>query len=247
MSYNSKVLQYLLSIVLVFLTATADSSLSENTSKEYGSELTNNLSQDQVTLNSADYIFHMNKAAKQQQLKMGKTDKYLFKVLNDTKTDFSNKDVAVICPFLPYYECIALSYGGNPTVITNKTINTSENYAKYTTFEKCKQSQKQFDYIICISQVGAQGLGNSGEKINPNGDLEMMVYFENILKENGKLILSLPVGKEKIIKDSTRIYGSERLKKLFQNWRVLKYYDFTSEHLHYGVNYQPIFLLEKKE
>jgi SAM-dependent methyltransferase len=81
-----------------------------------------------------------------------------------------------------------------------------------------------FDLIINCSTVEHVGLvGRYSEtEPNPDGDIEAMKVLNSILKTNGIMLLTIPVGLDKVFVPLHRIYGENRLPRLFQGWEVLK-------------------------
>ncbi len=78
-----------------------------------------------------------------------------------------------------------------------------------------------FDVIINCSSIEHVGIpGRYGQADLPNGDLEAMSVFRKILKPGGKMILTLPVGRDEVFKPFHRVYGVERLAQLFQSWSI---------------------------
>lgn len=81
-----------------------------------------------------------------------------------------------------------------------------------------------FDLIINCSTVEHVGLaGRYGvTEPCPDGDIEAMKVLNSILKTNGIMLLTIPVGRDKVFAPLHRIYGEKRLPGLFQGWEVLK-------------------------
>lgn len=81
-----------------------------------------------------------------------------------------------------------------------------------------------FDLIINCSTVEHVGLaGRYGvAEARPDGDIEAMKVLSSILKSNGMMLLTIPIGRDKVFAPLHRIYGEERLPRLFQGWEVLK-------------------------
>lgn len=82
--------------------------------------------------------------------------------------------------------------------------------------------QKEFDIIIncsTIEHVGLQGRYNIFHN-KPDGDIEAMQYMKNILKDNGHMLITIPVGIDAIFKPLHRVYGLERLPKLFYGYSI---------------------------
>ncbi len=66
--------------------------------------------------------------------------------------------------------------------------------------------------------------GRYGDSLSPNGDLEMINLLNCILKPGGILMIGLPTTNTEdgyIIFNKERIYGSQRLKILFDGWKIV--------------------------
>lgn len=81
-----------------------------------------------------------------------------------------------------------------------------------------------FDLIINCSTIEHVGLVRCygvTESIL-DGDIEAMNILKNILKPNGIMLLTIPVGHDKVFVSLHRVYGKCRLARLLQGWEVLK-------------------------
>lgn len=81
-----------------------------------------------------------------------------------------------------------------------------------------------FDTIIncsSIEHVGLRGRYGITEEIR-DGDILAMSKLRCILKKSGVMLLTIPVGKDKVIAGMHRIYGNRRLPKLIKNYSVIK-------------------------
>lgn len=89
---------------------------------------------------------------------------------------------------------------------------------------KLSFSPEYFDLIINCSTVEHVGLsGRYGVTEScPDGDIEAMKVLNSILKTNGIMLLTIPVGRDKVFAPLHRIYGENRLPRLFQGWKILK-------------------------
>jgi len=81
-----------------------------------------------------------------------------------------------------------------------------------------------FDLIINCSTIEHVGLvGRYGViESKPDGDIEAMEILRTILKPNGIMLLTIPVGCDKVFVPLHRVYGNKRLPKLLQGWEVIK-------------------------
>jgi hypothetical protein len=67
-------------------------------------------------------------------------------------------------------------------------------------------------------------LGRYGDDLDPNGDLTTMQVVHNILKEDGLLVLGVPVGMDTLVWNAHRIYGETRLPMLLNGFDILEWF-----------------------
>jgi uncharacterized protein DUF268 len=80
---------------------------------------------------------------------------------------------------------------------------------------------KRFDQIINCSSVEHVGLaGRYGSFEEPNGDLEAMATMRELLDTDGRMIMTIPVGRDLVCSPLHRIYGHERLPRLLEGYSV---------------------------
>jgi 2-polyprenyl-3-methyl-5-hydroxy-6-metoxy-1,4-benzoquinol methylase len=85
-------------------------------------------------------------------------------------------------------------------------------------------SENRFDLILNCSTVEHVGLaGRYGvTKIRKDGDLEAMELLHRLLKPEGSMLLTIPVGKDAIFPPICRVYGIERLPLLLEHYQIEK-------------------------
>jgi hypothetical protein len=84
-------------------------------------------------------------------------------------------------------------------------------------------ADRRFDQIVNCSSVEHVGLGGrygSGE--STNGDLAAMGIMADLLAEDGRMILTIPVGRDAVFSPQHRVYGDERLPRLLERYRPLE-------------------------
>jgi hypothetical protein len=72
-----------------------------------------------------------------------------------------------------------------------------------------------------IEHVGLSGRYGVTEE-RTDGDLEAMARLRQILKPGGKMLLTIPAGKDSVFAPLHRIYGEIRLPTLLEGYRILK-------------------------
>jgi hypothetical protein len=93
-------------------------------------------------------------------------------------------------------------------------------------------SKLKIDLIINCSSIEHVGLsGRYGSKESSNGDIDVMRNFKALMlkQKKSKMILTIPIGQDKICKPFHRIYGLERLPKLLEGFTVLEEEYFSKE------------------
>ncbi len=175
------------------------------------------------------------------------TDDYLYSALETYLEHIEGKEVAIIGSVIPWYEAIVLSYGGKPTTIEYNRIISKDPRLTVLTVNEYKLNPKKFDAVLSISSFEHDGLGRYGDPINPNGDLRAMKETLSMLKDDGILILAVPIGPDRLWWNVHRVYGPIRFPMLCKGWKKIdsfgfKKSDFTNPAHKRGL-YQPIFVL----
>jgi SAM-dependent methyltransferase len=83
---------------------------------------------------------------------------------------------------------------------------------------------ESFELVINCSTVEHVGLsGRYGvAESRPDGDLEAMQILRRAMKRGGKMLLTIPVGKDQVFDPLCRVYGQMRLPKLISGFSILK-------------------------
>ena len=85
------------------------------------------------------------------------------------------------------------------------------------------KAAEQFDLVINCSTIEHVGLGGRFNSIeDSDGDLHAMRKLCTLLKPGGHMLLTLPVGRDAIIRPLHRIFGQERLPQLTDGYTVLE-------------------------
>ena len=83
------------------------------------------------------------------------------------------------------------------------------------------ESEHAFDLVINCSTIEHVGLGGrygSGE--DADGDLAAMGKLRRLMKPDSRMVLTLPVGLDAVFAPFHRVYGEERLARLFEGFDV---------------------------
>ncbi len=78
-----------------------------------------------------------------------------------------------------------------------------------------------FDKILNCSSVEHVGLaGRYGSSDRADGDLEAMTIMREALKPEGRMVMTVPVGRDLVCRPLHRIYGVDRLPRLLAGYAV---------------------------
>ncbi len=173
-------------------------------------------------------------------------DSWLYEALE--KYPIVGKEVGIIGSQLPFYECVVLAYGGYPITVEYNKIISEDPRITTLTVEEFNKNPRKFDVLLSISSIEHDGLGRYGDPINPNADLEFMKKAKSLLKEDGHMILAVPVGYDTLVWTAHRVYGPLRLPLLIKEWNLIDSFGFSEKDFTGGVPYgcvhQPILYLE---
>lgn len=175
-------------------------------------------------------------------------DCWLYEALE--KYPIAGKEVGIIGSQLPFYECVVLAFGGQPITVEYQKIVSEEPRITTVTVEEFNANPRKFDVILSISSIEHDGLGRYGDPINPNGDLEFMAKAKTLLKEDGHMILAVPVGRDSLVWNAHRIYGQLSFPLLINEWNLIDSFGFSEKDFNERVladcGHQPILYLEPK-
>lgn len=179
---------------------------------------------------------YIGKAKARQNFYYKKTDACLYKALG--RHSIERRSVAVMGSTDPWYEAVALAYGGWPTTIEyNKIISEDPRLAVTTNAEFAKKP-RQFDAAFSISSFEHDGLGRYGDPLDPDGDVHTMATMKTIVKPSGLLFLALPVGQDTVVWNAHRVYGSHRLPRLLAQWKIVDFFGVRPGY------FQPVIVLQ---
>ena len=173
---------------------------------------------------------------------------------------FYDKKIAILGSSEPWCECIAISLGAKEivTIDYNYLSYGDKNNSKYNVIktvsseyfdEFYRNSTNYFDIILSISSFDHSGLGRYGDPLDPDGDIKAIKSIHSILKPDGLLILTVPIGSDLLVFNLLRRYGAIRLPLLLDGWDVIDRLGWQSKKLNEDTNfrksYEPVFILQK--
>ncbi|MBN1687977.1 MAG: DUF268 domain-containing protein [Candidatus Omnitrophica bacterium] len=201
-------------------------------------------SSDKPLIYSRDTIDQYIEEIKQGRLfYYGKMDRCLYQALK--KYSISGMQVAIMGSQTPLYESICLAYGGHPKTIEYNRLISEDPRLEVMTPAEYDESPVLFDAGFSISSFEHDGLGRYGDPLNPEGDLLAMKKMKSMIKTNGLLFLSVPVGRDILVWNAHRIYGIRRLPLLLKGWRLLDVKWASLDRPSW--EYQPVFILENSD
>lgn len=177
------------------------------------------------------------------------TDKWLYDALHSFP--IKGKSVLIIGSARPWYESIVLAYGGHPVTVEYNDLSTDDPRLEILNIHEYEKSDRLFDVILSISSIEHDGLGRYGDPIDPIADFKCMERLSKRLNPKGYMFLAVPMGKDAIIWNACRIYGSLRFPKLIEKWEVVRTFGYDPTVFQTGklgkYTYQPIFVLTPKK
>ncbi len=81
-----------------------------------------------------------------------------------------------------------------------------------------------YDLIINCSSIEHVGLAAryGVTESHSDGDIEAMAILKNLLKPGKVMLLTIPVGRDRVFNPLHRVYGQDRLPKLLEGWKIQK-------------------------
>ena len=105
----------------------------------------------------------------------------------------------------------------------------------------------KYDVALSLSSFDHDGLGRYGDPINPDADLNAMQMVQDVLREDGVLFLTVPIGQDLIVWNLHRRYGKLRLPHLLRGWEEVECVGWREELVEqnssYTLAYEPVFVL----
>ncbi len=94
---------------------------------------------------------------------------------------------------------------------------TNMKFVQLDLIEPNKQFTDYCDSISCLHALEHFGLGRYGDPIDSEGHLKGFSNLHSILKPNGRLYFSVPIGEQRIEFNAHRIFSLNYLKEMFKN------------------------------
>lgn len=189
-----------------------------------------------------DEIDHfLQKISEKEWFIYGMTDHWLWDAFSDYP--IKSKSIAVMGSTTPWYESTCIYFGAYPTTIEYNSIKVKSNRMRALTVSEFDISCEIFDCAVSISSFEHDGLGRYGDPIDPNGDIKAMKKMKKIIRKGGLLYLAVPVGFDRVVFNSARIYGPIRFPHLIDGWTEVARYGFGPDCLNSEGSIQPVIVL----
>ncbi len=84
--------------------------------------------------------------------------------------------------------------------------------------------EDSFDLVINVSSIEHVGMSGRYEVIeaDPDGDLKAMAVLKRVLRPRKPMLLTIPIGQDRVFAPLHRVYGPERLPRLLEGWEILE-------------------------
>jgi len=178
--------------------------------------------------------FFREKARRREVLYYDTTDRWLYEALG--RFPVAGKSVLVFGSENPWYEIISQEFGAKEVTVVEYGDRVDANGIKYV--KPSVLGNGQFDCAFSISSFEHDGLGRYGDPLDPYGDLVAMVQAKRNVVYGGFMFLAVPLGKDALVWNAHRVYGSLRLPLLLQNWELLASFGFSEED--YGKQFEDV-------
>lgn len=77
--------------------------------------------------------------------------------------------------------------------------------------------------LSCLHVIEHIGLGRYGDCLDPDGSIKGALELQRILKKGGNLLLSLPIGRERICFNAHRVHSPQSVLDLFYSMQLLEF------------------------
>ena len=93
---------------------------------------------------------------------------------------------------------------------------------RYRSMQDLDQGLGRFDALFSISSFDHDGLGRFNDPVCPDADVRAVELAASMLRPDGLLFLSVPIGADLLVWNSYRRYGRLRLPLLLGNLTVVR-------------------------
>jgi hypothetical protein len=179
---------------------------------------------------------------------LGYGDKTLNELMHAYGERIRGDTVIVIGTVNPWVESIAYELEASQILSLDYTRKTSEvarlkwmHVNDYLDEAILESKLEHIANAVSFSSIEHAGLGRFGDPLAPYGDIEAVQQVRCMLKPGGLFFLAVPVSSDNssyLQFNAHRVYGTDRLKLMFEGWNLLE-----SKRDTFGL--QMVFVLEK--
>ena len=164
----------------------------------------------------------------------------------------NGSSVLVVGSAEPWHEAVCLALGAARVTTVDygsrKYEHPQLDQVNASFWKQLNDANLNYDVVVSASSLDHDGLGRYGDPIAPDGDLLTMRLLLRALAPGAKVILSVPVGPDRIIWNLMRIYGKDRLARLIDGYDVVESIGYDATKLDDAPenilkSYEPVFVL----
>ena len=164
----------------------------------------------------------------------------------------NGSSVLVIGSAEPWHEAVCLALGASRVTTVDYGSRKYEHprldQVNASFWKQLGDANLNYDVVVAASSLDHDGLGRYGDPIAPDGDLLTMRLLLRALAPGAKVILSVPVGPDRIIWNLMRIYGKDRLARLIDGYDIVESIGYDATKLDDAPEnvlrtYEPVFVL----
>lgn len=133
--------------------------------------------------------------------------------------DLNEKSIAVVDSPDYYLDATLICLAKDVTSVRRRKVTGETKLLRTVLLSDWLREDNQYDLIICPLMLDSWGLGRHGEPIDPDADVALMRKFHEKLRPAGLLYLRVPIGRDRLIFNTMRIYGAHRLPLILADWR----------------------------
>jgi len=77
--------------------------------------------------------------------------------------------------------------------------------------------------LSCLHVIEHIGLGRYGDSLDPNGSIKGALELQRVLEKGGNLLVSLPIGRERICFNAHRVHSPSGVLRLFSSLQLMDF------------------------
>lgn len=84
-------------------------------------------------------------------------------------------------------------------------------------------ADRSVNSLSCLHVIEHIGLGRYGDPIDPQGSIKAALELQRIVSHGGKLLLSLPIGRERICFNAHRVHAAATVLAMFPQMKLIEF------------------------